>query len=74
MPPPLRPEDDSPASASPGATGPDEVPVHLDLLRADLYRLLDELVHAPSEHHQGLVLEVERAWGQFKDAIVKRVA
>lgn len=68
MPLPSRPEDGPSADPSPGTAGRDEVPVHLDLLRADLYRLLDELVRARSEHHQGLVLEFERAWERFKDA------
>lgn len=63
-----QPEDGPSAGDSPGTTGPDEVPLHLDLLRADLYRLLDELVRAGPEHRQGLVVEFERAWEQFKDA------
>lgn len=65
---PLRPTDGSTDDASGGQTGPDEVPVHLDLLRGDLYRLLDELVRARSEVHGRLVLEFERAWEQFKSA------
>ncbi len=54
-----------------GASDSEEGSVQLDLLRADLYRLLDELVHAGSEHHQGLVAEFERAWEQFKEATAR---
>ncbi len=51
-----------------GAAGPDEVSLQLDLLRADLYRLLDELVRAPAEVRQELVREFERIWQRLKDA------
>lgn len=46
--------------------GPDEVPVSLDLLRADLYRLIDALVHAPAERHVRIIRRFERAWRRFK--------
>ena len=62
---PLR-EDRPRPGASLEANRPDEVPIHLDLLRADLYRLLDELVRARSRHHRDLVVEFERAWNRFK--------
>ncbi len=65
---PLRPTDGSTDDARDGQTGPEEVPVHLDLLRGDLYRLLDELVRARAEVHGRLVLEFERAWERFKSA------
>jgi hypothetical protein len=61
-------DEGSAVHVSPGTATPEEVPVHLDLLRADLYRLLDELVRARPDTHEGLVLEFERAWEQFKDA------
>jgi len=56
---------------SPGSTDPDEVPVQLDLLRADLYRLLDELARTGAEERDGLVLEFERAWEEFKQATAR---
>ncbi len=69
MPQPSRPEGWPSRRWSPRAgSGLDEAPVQLDLLRADLYRLLDELVRARSEYHEGLVLEFERAWEHFKEA------
>jgi hypothetical protein len=52
-------------------TGPDEVSVQVDLVRADLYRLIDELARAPLEDRENLLLEFERAWERFKDATVK---
>lgn len=68
MPRPLRPTDGPTDDASDGKTGPDEGPFQLDLLRGDLYRLLDELVRARSESRGRLVLEFERAWEEFKNA------
>jgi len=64
---------DGPLVEDSGASYPDETPLHLDLLRADLYRLLDELVHAGSDHHTRLVMEFERAWEQFKQATARRL-
>ncbi len=64
------PPDGHDASAD-GAIGPDERSVHLDLLRADLYRLIDELARAPLEDRESLVLEFERAWERFKDATAR---
>ncbi|HVO18511.1 MAG TPA: hypothetical protein VMU15_04600 [Anaeromyxobacter sp.] len=55
----------------PDATDPDEVPVQLDLLRADLYRLLDELARTGAEHYDGLVSEFERAWEEYKQATAR---
>ena len=54
-----------------GASGPDEASIQLDLLRADLYRLIDELARAPFEDREGLVLDFERAWERFKDATAR---
>ncbi len=51
-----------------GAAGPGEVSVQLDLIRADLYRLLDELVRAPPELRPALVREFERLWQRLKQA------
>jgi hypothetical protein len=51
-----------------GATSAEEASIHLDLLRADLYRLIDELARAPFEDRESLMLEFERAWERFKDA------
>jgi hypothetical protein len=68
---PPRPKDGFLANAARATAGPDETPVYLDLLRADLYRLLDELVRARPEDHRGLVLEFEAAWEQFKDATAR---
>jgi len=59
------------ADAPRGPADPDEVPVQIDLLRADLYRLLDELVRSRSEYHEDLVAEFERAWQHFKDATLR---
>ncbi len=42
--------------------------VALDLLRADLYRMLDEIARAQGEAHHALVLQFERAWERFKNA------
>ncbi len=44
------------------------VPVAVDLLRADLYRMLDEIARAGHESHPALVAQFERAWERFKDA------
>jgi hypothetical protein len=44
------------------------VGLDLDLLRADLYRLLDEVARAGPERHRELVREFERAWSEFRDA------
>jgi hypothetical protein len=66
---PRSPGPEGPSSAaSLGEAAPDEVPVSVDLLRADLYRLLDQLVRARSDHRRHLILEFERAWEQLKDA------
>jgi hypothetical protein len=47
-------------------------PVGLDLLRADLYRLLDELVRAPAGQRPSLVPEFERSWEEFKEATAQQ--
>lgn len=50
------------------ATSVNGVPVAVDLLRADLYRMLDEIARAGHESHPALVAQFERAWERFKDA------
>lgn len=41
----------------------------LDLLRADLYRMLDEIARTSSgDTHHALVQQFERAWERFKQA------
>ncbi len=56
------------ANDGPGSrAGPDES-VELDLLRADLYRIIDELARAPLVDREELLRDFERAWEQFKDA------
>ncbi len=50
----------------------DGVPAQVDLLRADLYRMIDEIAHARSGGQHALVLQFERAWEQFKDAVRRR--
>ncbi len=44
----------------------------VDLLRADLDRMLDEIAHAGPGGHHALVLQFERTWAQFKDAVRRR--
>jgi hypothetical protein len=51
---------------------PDEVPVSLDLARAELYRLLDELARSTQAAHDGLVRDFERAWEAYKEQTAKR--
>ena len=73
MAPPEWPDDGS--LAGPGPTprspDPDEASLQLDLLRADLYRLLDEVARAGGTEQDGLVLEFERAWEAFKQATAR---
>jgi hypothetical protein len=47
--------------------------VALDLLQADLYRMIDEIARAGhGDHRQVLVARFERAWERFKDAALAR--
>ncbi len=48
------------------------VPAAVDLLRVDLYRMIDEIAHARPGGHHALMLQFERTWEQFKDAIRRR--
>ncbi|BDG02330.1 hypothetical protein AMOR_13260 [Anaeromyxobacter oryzae] len=47
----------------------EHVPVSLDRLRGELYRLLDQLPRAPAGAYAGLVLEFERGWEEFKASV-----
>jgi hypothetical protein len=68
MPGPSTPTPDhDPLEGALDAPGADDL-LRLDLLRADLYRLIDELARAPSEERQGLVAEFEQTWARFKEA------
>ncbi len=58
---------DDPLDGGPDSSGSDEL-LRLDLLRVDLYRLLDELVRAGSNERPELVSEFEQAWERFKQA------
>ncbi len=58
--------DDDPLEGRPDGPGADDL-FRLDLLRADLYRLLDELVRASSEERRDLLLEFEQKWERFKE-------
>jgi hypothetical protein len=70
---PLNGLDDVPLQgALPGPSEPGEGSLVLDLLRADLYRLLDEVARAAAANQDGLVLEFERAWETFKEACARR--
>ncbi len=55
-----------PCNRAAGSDASDEVLVRLDLLRGDLYRLLDELVRAGTERRPALLEELESLWERFK--------
>jgi hypothetical protein len=48
---------------------PEELPIELDLLRAELYRILDELARSGRADRRQPLLEFERAWAQLKAAL-----
>ncbi len=54
-----------PRAASP-RNEPDPTILSIDLLRADLYRMLDEIAQASDPRHGILVREFERAWALYK--------
>jgi len=54
------------ASAPPPDAG---LSVALDLLQAELYRMIDEIARAGPGDHRALVAQFERAWQRFKDAV-----
>ncbi len=67
---PLRPSHPRarPPRRPPAPPAWDDAEVKLDLLRADLYRMLDEIARAQGGAYRALVLEFEHAWERFKDA------
>jgi hypothetical protein len=56
----------------PESTTPDEVPVSVDLARAELYRLLDELARSTRANHGELVRAFELAWDAYKEQTARR--
>ena len=64
-----RPEQKSSADALPGAARPDEVPVQVDLLRADLYQIIDKLARSEPLDRRDLLVEFEQSWALFKAAL-----
>jgi len=66
---PHRPRPQSRAAIIPEAESPDEVPVQLDLLRAELYRILDDLARSSPEARPELFVEFEHSWAQFREAL-----
>ncbi len=62
----------SPASVAPISARLDDVPVEIDALRGDLYRLLDQLARAPADERDGLLEAFYDAWTQFREAIATR--
>jgi hypothetical protein len=50
-------------------SGQEELPVELDLLRAELYRILDELARPDRADRRRPLLEFEQAWAQLKAAL-----
>ncbi len=44
----------------------DGVPAAVDLLRAEMYRMLDELARARGASHHNIVQEFESAWERYK--------
>jgi hypothetical protein len=48
---------------------PDQVSFELDLLRGDLYRILDALVRAGPHERDGLVFTFEETWRRFLGAV-----
>ena len=60
-----------PASARSVEVAPPD-PASLDLLRADLYRLLDDVARTRGAGRDAAVLEFERTWSRFKEALAGR--
>ena len=71
MPSPRWPTDGPLSGAMPEPSDPDESSLELDLLRAELYRLLDHLARSGPDLHRDLVLEFERGWEAFKRATAR---
>jgi hypothetical protein len=68
---PVRRRRIAPASARSVEVAPPG-PASLDLLRADLYRLLDEVARTRGPGRDAAVLEFERTWSRFKEALAGR--
>jgi hypothetical protein len=49
--------------------GPEELPLEIDLMRAELYRILDELARSGQVDRRRPLLEFERTWAQLKAAL-----
>ena len=45
---------------------PDPIILSIDLLRSELYRILDEMAQARDHRHAALVREFERAWALYR--------
>ncbi len=58
--------------AAPSPATLDGTSLSLDLLRGDLYRMLDELARARPGRHRDLVREFERAWASYKEVTGRR--
>ncbi len=57
---------------APGAPRPGSSTLDLDLLRGELYRILDELARTRSGRRDVLVQEFERTWEAFRAATAAR--
>ena len=53
-------------------TSEDGVPLHVDLLRADLYRLLDAMVRASPEERDEVIRAFEQGWERLKELTAPR--
>ncbi len=63
-----RPPDPGEASGlgAPWVAAPDDLPLELDVLRGELYRVLDELARAERPDRERLVAAFEALWERFK--------
>jgi hypothetical protein len=50
---------------------PETLPVLIDVRRADLYRILDQIARTPPQGRADVILEFELAWKGFKEAVSK---
>jgi len=58
----------TPAGIVPVALGPDDS-LYLDLLRGEMYRILDDLARSSPGARSRLFDEFERSWAQFREAL-----
>lgn len=56
------------AGAAPPDVTLERAALRVDLLRADLYRMLDEMARAGAGRRRAVVREFERAWESYKKA------